>query len=90
MNCKKGDLAKIVNPALMELRGKIVRCMEPIYSFREGSVEPAWIIDRELSYVCPRCGYTHSTTTMLDIELRPLPGLPPEDVKENERELTTA
>ena len=88
MNCKKGDLAKTVAPAAIELRGKFVTTVELVYSFSGGKVEPAWIVDRSFTYTCSTCGFRHETDRFLDIELRPLPGLDPDLAEEHEHELT--
>lgn len=90
MNCKKDDLAVTIAPALMELRGKFVRTVELVYSFRGGKVQPAWIVDRSFTYTCPWCNKRHETDRFLDIELKPVPGLEPEHTEETNRELTTA
>jgi len=89
MNCKQGDIAKVIAPAPMELRGTIVQTRELVYSFRDGSVEPAWIVDRRVRFVCSNCGMRHTTDRFLDAELQPLPDLPPEETEEHENELTT-
>lgn len=73
MNCKKGDTARIVAPAPMELRGNIVICVSPATTGLNGRAVPAWVLDRRISYPCGNCGKLHTWDIFPDACLRPLP-----------------
>lgn len=87
MNCKKGDMARVVADAPMDMRGKIVGPLEHSrYTFFRNRPEVLWELDRPLKTLCT-CGKYHAWERIPDMWLRPLPPLPPEDVVDTVKEL---